>query len=871
MIKNLLFKKAFLVLSLIFTAISFAQAPITFAYTNGFTPPATLPPGLEFVSYDGATSCNTSPNGKNAVTTLILKVLPGYELELRQLSGTGVRSGAGPSDFSFTVLNNGEVSSPVQEVPSSSNCAGNTALTPFNIPDESRIFASGSLVNMQARRAPGSASGGGYSHIKIFTVIGQIRANRPVATPATNISAAGFTANWLPVPEAVSYRVDVSTSAEFTAGTILPNYTNVAVNGLSLEVTENLVPGTTYYYRVRAVVGVLGSVYSNVIDVPMPQCEGVVPPVAEAQEFCGSATVSQLLTEATGVVKWYSSENAATQLEATAALSTGTYYVSQVITNCESDRVPVAITIKEIPAEPIVDATQDFCGAATVAALQAESTATLLWYADATGGSPLTADTALEAGDYFVSQTVNGCESTRAAVQVTLLSVPAAPVAVAQEFCGSGTVSGLVATGDAIKWYEDEDAAAALAPEAALATGTYYVSQTVNGCESPKAPVAVTLITLPAQPVAAEQQFCGSGTVAALEADGEGVQWYETATAETPLTAETQVHSGTYYVTQTIGDCESTRLAVTVNVYDVPQLPVIAPHTFCGEATVANFEVTTGQQPLFYTAQTGGESLAGTAALQTAIYYVSQTVNGCESARVPFLVLVNPIPTAPVAAAQTFCGNATVATLTASGYNPQWFSSEDADTPLAADTPLVEGTYYVSQNISGCESPRTAVEVTAAVIDQPVGEADQNFGAGATLAGLVVEGDNIVWYANEDLTEVLADDTALTDGVTYYAVTVEGECMSEALAVTAHFSLSTDVVSKTKITIYPNPVSSVLNVNGNESIENITVFNLMGQEELTVAPHAVSAQVNVSALQAATYLVRVQTALGTTTVKMVKK
>ena len=65
------------------------------------------------------------------------------------------------------------------------------------------------------------------------------------------------------------------------------------------------------------------------------------------------------------------------------------------------------------------------------------------------------------------------------------------PTASAQAFCTSGTVADLVATGTDLKWYAEDGTA--LATSTALATGTYYVSQTLNTCESARTAVRVTV------------------------------------------------------------------------------------------------------------------------------------------------------------------------------------------------------------------------------------------------------------------------------------------------------------------------------------------------------------------------------------------
>ena len=65
-------------------------------------------------------------------------------------------------------------------------------------------------------------------------------------------------------------------------------------------------------------------------------------------------------------------------------------------------------------------------------------------------------------------------------------------------------------------------------------------------------------------------------------------------------------------------------------------------------------------------------------------------------------------------ASQTYCSGATVANLTATGSNIQWYATSTAGTALALNTELVNGTtYYASQTNGGCQSAtRLAVTVT---------------------------------------------------------------------------------------------------------------------------------------------------------------
>ena len=81
------------------------------------------------------------------------------------------------------------------------------------------------------------------------------------ADQASNITSSHFTANWQPVFDAASYCLDLSTSSDFSSFKI----ENLNVGNSSSRIVTNLTPGTTYYYRVRAVAGEITSENSNAI------------------------------------------------------------------------------------------------------------------------------------------------------------------------------------------------------------------------------------------------------------------------------------------------------------------------------------------------------------------------------------------------------------------------------------------------------------------------------------------------------------------------------------------------------------------------------------------------------------------------------
>lgn len=747
---------------------------------------------------------------------------------------------------------------------------------------------------------------------------------------------------------------DISFDAIVFTPSFVTGYDNLNVGNVTSYPVTGLTANTQYYYRVRANTGCT-SFNSNTIPVSTQSECNVPDPIVSTQTFCGPHTVADLQAMVvTGAVEnWYTDVTGGTALVETATLLTGNYYVSQTVNGCESARVQVVVTVNSVPMAPgSID--QIFCGAHTVADLEVVLTtgATKKWYATATATEVLAETTALTTQSYFVSQTINGCESARTEIAV-IVNISPAVTAVDQTICTGAVVSNLATTsgGVNVRWYTSETSTQALLPTDVVETGTYYVSQTMNACESPRIAVNITTFT-PAAPTAVAQTFCGPATVGELlVATGTAPLWYTDATGGDALEETEALLTGSYFVSQTVNGCESPRTEVAVIVNSIPAAPIVSTQAFCGSATVDDLSVTTGMAPLWYADATGNDVLEETETLLTGTYYVSQTVNGCESERVAVTVTVNPVPATPGAFNQIFCGTPTVANLEvalANGAAKKWYASADATTALAEDTllgsqtyfvsqtingcesPRVEitvtvsttqpvtavdqtlctgatasdltttsgginvrwyasatetdpllptdevtgGTYYVSQTINSCESARVAINVNLVTLSEPEGAISQEFTEGQTLANLDitgVEGATIVWYADEELTTVLPATTVLADGTTYYVVQQLGNCMSATIAVTVSETLNTDSFTNDKFTIYPNPVKDLITITYTEEISSVEVYNSLGQIVLTRALNTQEAKVDMSALAAGAYLVKVNAGNISKNVRIIKE
>jgi hypothetical protein len=62
--------------------------------------------------------------------------------------------------------------------------------------------------------------------------------------------------------------------------------------------------------------------------------------------------------------------------------------------------------------------------------------------------------------------------------------------------------------------------------------------------------------------------------------------------------------------------------------------------------------------------------------------------------------------------------------------------------------------------------------------------------------------------------------------------------------------------SQNKVTVYPNPANSMINLNAHNNIEQVAIFTLTGQQVMFVQPNANETSINISGLSSGMYIVR---------------
>ncbi|WP_430615351.1 GEVED domain-containing protein [Flavobacterium sp. JP2137] len=416
---------------------------------------------------------------------------------------------------------------------------------------------------------------------------------------------------------------------------------------------------------------------------------------------------------------------------------------------------------------------------------------------------------------YVRTRCENGTASlwTAAASFATPCSFVGVPTAATQRFCGDKQIADLMVSGmdqAVFKWYDTETAARPLEVNTRLQSKSYFVSQSLNGCESERIAVEVHIAPGISAPQASNQSFCTTEvTLADLQVSAAAnavVSWYSSINSSVPLGQNQRLTAGYYYVSQKIGDCESARVMVNISVIDNSVAPVVTAQQFCGSAAVGELRANliSGMQARWYTEREGGSFLSVDTPLVSGVYYVAQGWNGCESPRTSVAVQIHAIPEKPTAAAiQELREGALIGDFIVAAQNPIWYSS------------LSDAQY------------------------------DRNR---------------------------LSPESAVMSDTTYYVVDRSAAaCSSEPLAVKALLKLKIDGFDPDHFSYYPNPTADYLWVKYQEVMTSYRIYDLGGRQLMAVQTQARELQIDLSPYQAGVYLIYIHTSNRQQLIRVLKK
>ncbi|WP_460983846.1 Ig-like domain-containing protein [Spirosoma fluminis] len=688
-------------------------------------------------------------------------------------------------------------------------------------------------------------------------------------SPRTAVKAVVYPIPVIPTVPTPTTICQNSMAAPLTAAGSSLTWYNQSGSKLSVAPVPNTSTTGIQYYSVSQTVNGCESMQStvSVFISPAPPA-----PVAGSARFCVNQTPSSLTAIGTNL-RWYAADGTAltgSPTFSTSGATTYTFYVTQTDANgCESLRQPVSVSVAAAPSAPT---------ATSVALCQggqgqfSVSIPNALWYSSATGGTGSSQPPALNsqtAGEQivYVSQTVNGCESSRTAVKAVVNSIPVAPTVPASvSICQYAVATALTASGASLTWYNSSGSKLGAAPTpATLTTDTqsYSVSQTVNGCESMRAAITVAIRPAPKLPIANSVRYCVGEVAQPLSVTGLNVKWYTeqtggTASPNSPGFFTIDSRTYTFYVTQTdVNTCESLRQPVSVSVVAPPSAPSVkANQIFCQLAQADTLTATprvgliwegpgissSANAPVPVTSQPG-----------TFTYLVAQKAGSCISPKAQITVRVVPTPLAPnVTSTALYCVGAASTPLSATGTNLTWYTNTDHSgqsfEQIIPNTQQAGITvYYVTQkDANNCQSPNSSVEVRVSNRAIATLSGDGSVYPGdSTAIRIRLSGDGPWTFIDWNNRSITASDSLYVIWVRpaqtrSYAITnLQSTCGPGDSGTPYLLSVLSPLatlapVEPVSINVYPNPTNGDVSVDWSSSTKQSVTFQIINAAGIVV-------------------------------------
>ncbi|RZL19436.1 MAG: T9SS type A sorting domain-containing protein [Pedobacter sp.] len=583
-----------------------------------------------------------------------------------------------------------------------------------------------------------------------------------------------------------------------------------------------------------------------------------MPTIPSEFEVCPTATVADLLSEVTGTaVQLYDALAGGVALAPTASLIEGSYYASQTVGGCESARAELVVlfSIPQAPNFPVIGT------------LCEGSVAPLLATTSPNGIEGTWAPAAIDnmaSGTYVFTPNAGICAVPQT-LEVTVSSTPVAPdFATALSFCSTDLVpvlttispNGIVGTWNPAVIDSD-------------VSGTYIFTPVAGQCGSVHQ--LVVTITTAVTPNFEDVSICLGNSVPVLQLtspNGVSGSW-------SPATIDA-TQGGDYLFTPDAGECANAQtITVTINPVVAPNFVAIGP--LCVGGTVPTL------------ASTSPNGVTGTwipatidaSASGMATYTFLPDAGQCSVA-LSIIVTVNDLPSLVINNPAAVCSSGTVditadAVTAGSGTGltfTQWadpFGMVSFPNPNAITS---SGTFYIkAENANGCSVILPVTVVVKDAVDAPTtASATQDFNTGDDLTDFEVTGTNLIWYDAASDGNVIPSSTVVTTGTVYYVSQTVGGCESEGrLMITAGVDLKTPGFESASLRYYPNPVTDVLTVTYSSAIENVEIFNVLGQKVYQKAHNSQEVKIDMSSLATGNYIVNVMANGLVKNIKVIKK
>jgi len=473
--------------------------------------------------------------------------------------------------------------------------------------------------------------------------------------------------------------------------------------------------------------------------------------------------------------------------------------------------------------------------------------------------------TALGKYNFYVTQTINGCESLPDTLVYTISPVPQLPIAEDVAACEGEANPILIANGENIRWYKDTDStfyfidsrddqeykAVRIGDQTWMAenlnfylpeSSSYYddnagyasvygrlynypdCHQCPNVCPSgwhiPKMTEWQTLI-----------DYLGGDSVAGGSLKEASFDYW--VFPNEGATNESNFHA--------LPGGESFGLEYT-GMGEVANIWIAETDKECGYVGILSYENQEAKKickPYYETKAsircirdknielltTGNSIMIPKPTQGSHMYYVTQTVFDCESPLDTVILTINPIPSAPVTSDTTVCGINNIPYLTATGENIRWYSDGELTNLLnygnvfyEEQTQAGKYTYFVTQTITNCEGPADTVYLMVySVPDVDLGsDTTINDQQDITIGVSENENHSYLWNDGSDEASIIISGQEVGVGDHSYSliVTDSNSCENSDTVIihVEHFNAVPYTYESGSIKIYPNPTGEFLNI-----------------------------------------------------------
>ena len=261
------------------------------------------------------------------------------------------------------------------------------------------------------------------------------------------------------------------------------------------------------------------------------------PTVTSTVTYCQNATASALTATGTGLL-WYTAATGGTgsttaPTPSTTTVGTTSYYVSQTVSGCESNRASIAVTINANPTATVSTQTNVSCTGGSTGSVTVTGASGTPAYTYSDNGTSFQASnvfSTLAANTYTLTiKDANGCTGTTTATITQPTAAVAASVSASTNVnCFGGTTGSITVTGSGgtspYTYSDNGTSFQASNVFSTLAAGSYTLTvKDANGCTA----TATKTLTQPSATVAASVSgstnvSCFGGTTGSITVTGSG-------------------------------------------------------------------------------------------------------------------------------------------------------------------------------------------------------------------------------------------------------------------------------------------------------------------------------------------------------------